>query len=119
MSPGPPIRPDRRALLELDALLEQIIQLRDAGDRDRYDRDNHYRWVLHRLWIAVGNEARNYVEAVGLDHQAQPWRRLYNQRNVLAHLSLPDIDDDIVWRATVLRAEQQYRPAVHSALTNP
>jgi hypothetical protein len=31
--------------------------LRDEGDAARSGRESHYRWVLHRLWIAVGNEA--------------------------------------------------------------
>lgn len=110
------MRPDRRALLELDALLDQIIQLRDAGDRDRYDGDDYYRWVLHRLWIAVGNEAMNYVRAAVLDLETQPWRSVYLQRNMIAHMSLPDVDDDTVWRSTVLRAEQQLHPAVRAAL---
>jgi hypothetical protein len=51
------IRPDRHALLELDALLEQIAVLRDEGNAARFDTDARYRWVLHRLWIAADNEA--------------------------------------------------------------
>jgi len=51
------VRPERHALLELDALLGEIAALRDDGDAARFDRDSRYRWVLHRLWIAVGNEA--------------------------------------------------------------
>ena len=51
------IRPDRHALLELGALLHQIAVLRDEGDTTRFDTDSRYRWVLHRLWIAAGNEA--------------------------------------------------------------
>jgi hypothetical protein len=31
--------------------------LRDEGDAARSGRESRYRWVLHRLWIAVGNEA--------------------------------------------------------------
>lgn len=111
------MRPDRGALLELDALLGHVIRLRDAGDRHRYDTDLDYRWALHRVWIAVGNEALAYADAAGLDRRrAQPWARLYLQRNMLAHHRLPDIDDDSIWRATVLRAEQQYLPAVRANL---
>ncbi len=51
------VRPDRHALLELDALLRELAALRDDGDAARFDQDSRYRWVLHRLWIAVGNEA--------------------------------------------------------------
>ena len=50
-------RPDRHALLELEAILDQIRVLRDEGDAERFITDNRYRWVLHRLWIAAGNEA--------------------------------------------------------------
>ncbi|MGH3264117.1 MAG: hypothetical protein ACRDNS_19215 [Trebonia sp.] len=117
MSLPPPARPDRLALLELDALLGHVIRLRDAGDRHRYDTDLDYRWALHRAWIAAGNEALSFAEASGLDrYRAQPWARMYRQRNLLAHQRLPDIDEDGVWRATVLRAEQQYVPAVHANL---
>jgi hypothetical protein len=47
------VRPDRHALLELEALLGAIEALRDEGDAARFDRESRYRWVLHRLWIAV------------------------------------------------------------------
>ena len=99
MSPQSPVRPDRQALLELDALLGHIIRLRDAGNRLRYDDDDDYRWVLHRVWIAIGNEALALAEARGLDpRRDEPWARLYLQRNLLAHRRLPEIDEDRVWR---------------------
>jgi uncharacterized protein with HEPN domain len=95
-----PTPPDRRTLLELDALLEELEQLADAGSRSRYEDDAHYRWVIHRLWIAVGNEAA----ALGPGHSpTQPWSDLRKLRNELAHQRLPDIDEDKVWRMTVLR----------------
>jgi hypothetical protein len=53
---SPDTRPDRHALLELQALLAQIAVLRAEGDADRFTADDRYRWVLHRLWIAAGNE---------------------------------------------------------------
>jgi hypothetical protein len=103
--------------MELDSLLDHIIELRDGGDRNRYDSDFGYRWALHRGWIAVGNEARSYTLAAGLiGRAAQPWTWLYEQRNELAHNRLPDIDEDNVWRATVMRAEQQVKPAVRASL---
>lgn len=95
-----PYRPARRSLLELDALLEKLGQLAAEGDRRRYDDDERYRWVIHRLWIAAGNEA------VALDprlSQEQPWSGLRRLRNELAHRRLPDIDEDTVWRMTTLR----------------
>jgi uncharacterized protein with HEPN domain len=102
---GEEIRPDRHTLLELDALLTQIETLLAGGDRRRFDTDDHYRWVVHRLWIAVGNEALAYVRLTGRNPNAsQPWARLYRLRNMLAHDRLPDIDEDEVWRVTVLRA---------------
>ena len=98
------IRPDRHVLLELDALLEQVQVLAAKGDRTRFDNDDHYRWVLHRLWIAVGNEALAYARLTGQNPQAdQPWARLYRLRNMLAHDRLPDIDEDEVWRMTAIR----------------
>jgi hypothetical protein len=54
---GGDLRPDRHILLELDALLARIEMLLAEGDRARSDSDERYRWVLHRLWIAAGNEA--------------------------------------------------------------
>ncbi|WP_158579967.1 hypothetical protein [Geodermatophilus marinus] len=39
-----PIRPERRTLLELDALLEKLEQLAAEGDRRLYDADERYRW---------------------------------------------------------------------------
>lgn len=97
-------RPDRHILLEFDALLEQIQILAAKGDRARFDSDDHYRWVLHRLWIAVGNEALAYARLTGQNPQAdQPWARLYRLRNMLAHDRLPDLDEDEVWRMTAIR----------------
>lgn len=99
-------RPDRHALLELDALLSEIRQRRNNGDRARYDSDDDYRWVLHRLWIAVGNEAHAYTQLRKLHPlQTQPWGTLYRLRNALAHDRLPDIDEDHVWRMTVMRLD--------------
>lgn len=117
MSPSPPARPDRNALLELDALLARIIDLREDGDRARYDSDDQYRWAIHRLWIAVGNEALAYTDGAGLNpNKDQPWARMYQQRNLLAHRRLPEIDEDRVWRNTVLRPEP-YRAAVRESLS--
>lgn len=97
-------RADRHALLELDALLAHIESLAKQGDRHRFESDDHYRWVLHRLWIAVGNEALTYARSARLDAGVeQPWARLYQLRNRLAHRRLPDIDEDEVWRVTALR----------------
>lgn len=116
MSPAPPTRPDRQALLELDALLDHVVGLRDAGDRSRYDADDHYRWVIHRLWIAIGNEALAFADASGLNPRAaEPWAGMYLQRNLLAHRRLPDIDEDRVWRNTTIRAKQ-FRSAVQASL---
>lgn len=104
---GDEIRPDRHALLELDALLGEIIALRDEGDAERFDNDDRYRWVLHRLWIAVGNEALAYTTATGRHvRSAQPWANLYELRNQLAHHRLPDVDDALVRRTTWLSTDQ-------------
>ena len=114
----PPPSPARRALGELDILLGHVIRLRDAGDRNRYNTDDACRWALHRLWIAIGNEARAYPGVAGRSrYRAQPWAALYVQRNILARQRLADIDDNRIWRATALRAEQQFRPRVRAALT--
>jgi uncharacterized protein with HEPN domain len=96
---GGPVRPERHALLELDALLERVEQLAAAEDRVRYDGDDVYRWALHRLWIAIGNEAYAYCRLAGLDvSRDRPWARLYQLRCWLAHDRLPDVDEDLVWR---------------------
>jgi hypothetical protein len=50
------IRPDRRALLEFDAVLGEIERLRNIGDRPRFEQDNDYRWAIHRLWIAADDD---------------------------------------------------------------
>ncbi len=84
---GGDIRPDRHALLELNALLAQIESLVAEGDRARFDSDDRYRWVLHRLWIAVGNDAIVYVRLAGLN--PQPWARLYRLQNMLAQTGFP------------------------------
>lgn len=79
-------------------------QLAQAGDRRRYDTGAEYRWVIHRLWIAIGNEAAAYLRVVGLV-DTEPWRGLRRLRDKLAHVRLPDIDEDEVWRVTVLRPD--------------
>lgn len=105
MSSGGPVRPDRHALLELDALLEHVEQLAVAGDRSRYDSDDIFRWALHRLWISIGNEALAYCAVRGVDvYRSTPWASLYQLRCALAHDRLPDVDEDLVWRMTRLRA---------------
>lgn len=48
---------EHRALLELEALLRHIHTHRYNADADHFTEDAHYRWVLHRLRSAVGNEA--------------------------------------------------------------
>lgn len=70
---------------------------------------------VHRVWIAIGNEALAYVEATGLDRRSQPWALFYQQRSVLAHRRRPEIDEDRVWRLTALRTER-YRATVRAQL---
>jgi hypothetical protein len=99
-------RPDRHALLELDALLQETAALRDEGDAGRFGKDARYRWVLHRLWIAAGNEALAYTAATGQAVRADRiWANLYDLRNHLAHSRLPDIDDGLVRRFTWSRLD--------------
>lgn len=97
-----PVRPERRALLELDALLTELKRLVGDGDAARFNSDDHYRWIIERLWIAIGNEAFAYATHLG-DTRRQPWRTLVELRNELAHRRLPDIDRDKIWRMTVIR----------------
>jgi hypothetical protein len=99
-------RPDRHALLELQTLLVQIAKLRSEGDASRFADDPRYRWILHRLWIAAGNEALAYTQAGGQPIRAdQTWANLYDLRNHLAHSRLPDIDEGLVRRFTWARLD--------------
>ena len=91
--------------MELDALLDQIAILRDEGGAARIDTDARYRWVLHRLWIAAGNEALAYTAATGQAVRAdRTWANLYDLRNHLAHSRLPDIGEALVRRFTWSRS---------------
>lgn len=93
--------------MELDALLTRIAALAAEGDRERYDTDDLYRWSLHRLWIAVGNEAgllQQYLMERYPQRRERTWRGYYLMRNALAHSRIPDIDEDTVWRMTIMRA---------------
>lgn len=97
------MRPDRGLLLELRALLELIEAINHQG-RDAYQASQEQRWVLQRLWIAVGNTAEDYRRLAGIEAGQLPWKRLVDFRNVLAHHRLAEIDDDEVWRTSTLRA---------------
>lgn len=100
------LRPDRHALLELDALLSEIRSLRAEGDATRFAADPRYRWVLHRLWIAAGNEALAYTTATGQSvRSGRLWANLYDLRNHLAHSRLPDVDEGLVQRFTWTRTD--------------
>ena len=113
-------RPDRHALLELDALLDQVILLRDEGDAARFDKDDRYRWMLHRLWIAAGNEALAYTTATGQAVRAdRTWANLYDLRNHLAHSRLPDIDEALVRRFTWTRLDALRDTTQHHLQTRP
>ena len=84
------LRPDRHALLELDALLSEITVLRDEGDAARFSNDPRYRWVLHRLWIAAGNEALACTTATGQSVRAErSWANLYDLRKPPGPLLAP------------------------------
>lgn len=105
---------EHRALLELEALLRQVQTLRDDGDADRFTEDDHYRWVLDRRWIAIGNEAYAYAATRHMPVRQQPlWANLYDLRNHLAHSRRPDIDEAMVrhfnWSRTdsILHAVQE------------
>jgi uncharacterized protein with HEPN domain len=103
---SPDARPDRHALLELLALLTQIANLHGEGDAARFAADDRYRWLLHRLWIAAGNEALAYTRATGQPVRAdRTWANLYDLRNHLAHSRLPDIDEALVQRFTWARLD--------------
>src|SRR5271165_1554847 len=76
--------PDGHALLELQALLSEIAAPRGEGDAGRCAGDARYRWVLLRLWIAVGNDALAYTSATGQPVRAdRTWANLYDLRNHL------------------------------------
>jgi hypothetical protein len=108
------VRPDRHALLELEALLGAIEALRDEGDAARFDRESRYRWILHRLWIAVGNGVLAYTAATGQPVRAdRTWSNLYDLRNDLAHSRLPDIDEGLVRRCTWSRLDSLRETVVH------
>jgi hypothetical protein len=83
--------PDRHALLELQALPTQIASLRGEGDAARFAADERYRWLLHRLWIAAGNEALAYTQATGQPVRAEDvaaaGQRLEAQAPGYRHLS--------------------------------
>lgn len=101
---GGDVRADRHTLPELDALLARIQALAVDGDRHKFESDERFRWILHRLWIAVDNEAPAYARLTAADpYVDQPRARLHQLRKQLAHRRLPDIDEDEVWRLTALR----------------
>ena len=113
-------RPDRHALLELQGLLTEIAVLRGEGDADRFAADARYRWVLHRLWIAAGNEALAYAQATGQPIRAdRTWANLYDLRNHLAHSRLPDIDESLVRRFTWARLDSLQAITEHFLRTRP
>ena len=117
---SPDARPDRHALLELQALLTQIAALRSEGDADRFTADAHYRWILHRLWIAAGNEALAYTQATSQPVRAdKTWANLYDLRNHLAHSRLPDIDEGLVRRFTWARLDSLHATTQHHLQTRP
>jgi hypothetical protein len=117
---GPDARPDRHALLELQALFAQIGVLRSEGDADRFTADARYRWVLHRLWIAAGNEALAYTHAAGQPVRADRIRaNLYDLRNHLARSRLPDIDEGLVRRFTRARLDSLQATIQHHLRTRP
>lgn len=86
--------------MEMRQLLRELEVLVTEGGRQRYDDDYRYRWVIHRVWIAIGNEGALLERTAG---DTSTWRQLRLLRNELAHARLPDIDEDKVWRMTVLR----------------
>lgn len=99
-------RPALHALLELQALLGQLAMLRREGDAARFAAEPRYRWLLHRLWIAAGNEALAYTQATGQSVRTdRTWANLYDLRNHLAHSRLPDIDEGLVQRFTWARLD--------------
>jgi uncharacterized protein with HEPN domain len=113
-------RPDRHALLELQALLTQIAPLCDEGDAGRFTADDRYRWALHRLWIAAGSEGLAYTQATGEPVRAdRTWANLYDLRNHLAHSRLPDIDEGLVRRFTWTRLDALRATTQHHLQTRP
>jgi hypothetical protein len=100
------VRPERHALLEMDGLIKHVQCVVAEGHRQKFDDEERFRWLLHRLWIAVGNEAHAFARHAGLNIRTDPpWASLYQLRNRLAHRRLPDIDEDEVWRISVMRTE--------------
>lgn len=89
--------------MELSALLSEMSGLAAEGDRTRYFGDPRYRWVIQRLWIAIGNETE-FLSTPG--QLPEPWRSIRRLRNELAHVSLPDINDHRVWRLTSTRPRE-------------
>lgn len=96
--------PWHRRLLEIQGLLHELTNLVDGLTRPGYDNDDVRRWAIHRLWIALGTEAGLYrIDPHAPDNDHTLWATLYRLRNDLAHRSLPEIDEDTVWRMSALR----------------
>ena len=113
-------RPDRHALLELQASLAQIAALRGEGSADRFTGDDRYRRVLHRPWIAAANGALACTQATGQPARADRTRaNLYDLRDRLAHSRLPDIDESLVRRLTRTRLDALQATSQHHLHARP
>jgi hypothetical protein len=80
---------DRQALLELDALLGELIALRDKGEGDRFNHDQRYRWILHRLWGRDRERGACSSRRGRPVRTTQPWAKLYGLRNHLSVIDFP------------------------------
>jgi hypothetical protein len=113
---GADLRPDRHAPLGLDAVLGEIIAVRDEGDGECFDRDRR----IDSFCIGYGSppvtrHSRIPLRSVDRSRGAQPWANLYERRNHLAHHRLPDVNDErgrrVTWLSTEqLRTEVQHVP---------
>lgn len=70
-------------------------------DKKVWDENQTLRLAVERLWIIAGTTAEEYRKLAGKDPRVGPWAEIYDFRNVLAHMTLGQINHDRVWHESV------------------
>jgi uncharacterized protein with HEPN domain len=110
----PPEKRDPALLFDMLDSAQFIVSTVRGKSFDDYRQDRGIRSIVERQLEIVGEAARHISAAFKNVHSEIPWRKIINQRHVLAH-DYGEIENEIIWEVAtvhIIELIRQLKPLV-------